>query len=168
MTVSCQVEPFSQALNNIVPLIDEHWREVGSFSDRFARHIHFEDYHKADRDGKLLTVTARDNGKLVGYFVGVFSLDLHRVTFGEGKRIAVLSALVYYLHPDYRGYGRSLIRTTEREAERVGVQIISIRVKPGMNGAGEFLTAMRYSITETTYSRVIGEASDAGKRSAVD
>lgn len=166
--ISCQAEPFSQALNNIVPLIDEHWREVGSFSDRFARNIHFEDYHKLDREGKLLTVTARDHGRLVGYFVGVFGLDLHRVTFAEHKRIGVVSALVYYIHPDYRGYGLMLIRTTEREAVKRGAQIIHIRAKPEMNGAGEFLSAIGYSVTETTFSRLIGEAAHAGKRPTVD
>jgi GNAT superfamily N-acetyltransferase len=168
-TIFCQVEPFSDALTDIVPLIDEHWREVGSFTDRFARRIHFEDYRQLDEHSRLLTVTARDQGRLVGYFVGALGLDLHRVTLTEPHcRVPVLSALVYYVSPAQRGHARSLIRTIEREATaRAGVRIVNIRIKPGMNGAGEFLAALGYTPVEVTFTKVLKESEHANARSTV-
>jgi GNAT superfamily N-acetyltransferase len=168
-SIYCQVEPFSDALTDIVPLIDEHWREVGSFTDRFARRIHFEDYRQLERQSRLLTVTARDQGCLVGYFVGALGLDLHRVTLEEPhRRVPMLSALVYYLQPSHRGHARSLIGAIEREAAaRAEVRIVNIRVKPGMNGAADFLAALGYTPVEVTFTKVLKESEHANARSTV-
>ncbi len=76
----------------------------------------------------------------------------------------MFSALVYYVRPENRGHARSLFRAMEREAERVAVQIVNIRVKPGLNSADAFLTLLGYSPVETTYTRLIGDAAHARER----
>lgn len=165
MTITYQVESFREALPDILPLIDPHWDEVGSFKDEFRRSIDYATYEKHERDGRLLTVTGREDGRLIGYFIGVLGLDLHRVSLTDPPvRAKVFSALVYYVRPESRGHARSLVKALEHEAERVAVQIVNIRVKPGLNRADAFLTALGYHPIETTYTRLIGDAANARER----
>lgn len=171
MTLAYAVETFADALNDIVLLIDPHWDEVGSFKEEFDRQIDFPAYRALEASGRLLTVTARvSNNELVGYFIGVLGNDLHRVTKTTPPRhVGTISALVYYMAPPNRGYGRSFIRAVEGFAAAKGVLISSIRAKPEMNAAGAFLSKIGYEVQEVVYTRLIGDAADAGRsRSGVD
>ncbi len=159
MTVICRVQRFAEALPEILPLIDPHWAEVGSFKDQFRQDINFLAYQQLDVDGRLLTVTARQNSQLIGYFIGGTGFDVHRVTLSEpSTRVKMLTALVYYVCPEKRGHAPTLIRAVEREAEALGVQVINVRVKPGLNAAEAFFDRMGYSTVEITKTRLIGEA----------
>lgn len=165
MTVTFQPEPFVAALPDILPLIDPHWEEVGSFRDEFDRFIDFAAYEKIENEGRLLTVTARDDAALIGYFIGVLGFDLHRVTKSDPpRRVKVCSALVYYIAPERRGHARSLIREVERQAAALGVQIVNIRVKPDLNAADAFLDLLGYRTVEVTKTRLIGDAAHARER----
>lgn len=162
MTVTCRVEPFPAAIRDIIPLINPHWAEVGSFKDEFDRHIDYEAYWKLDRERRLLTVTARQDDAMIGYFVGVTGTDLHRVTKSDPPaRVGVLSALVYYMLPAKRGYARMLMNAVEREAAALGIQVVNIRVKPGLNAADAFFDALGYGIAEITRTKLIGTAAHA-------
>ena len=168
MTITLQAEPFSAALPDIGPLIDAHWEEVGSFKDRFRRQIDIPAYVELERQSRLLTVTARSDGVLFGYFVGVTGRDLHRVTLTDPpRRVPVCSWLVYYIMPEKRGYAPLLARAAERAAATsLGTPlIINTRVKPGMNGADAFFAKLGYKDSEKTMTRIIGDAADAGSRS---
>lgn len=167
--ISCTEETFAAALPDIKDLVDEHWAEVGSFADKFRRDIDYLAYQKLEDDGRLLMVTMREVGVLLGYFIGATGLDLHRVSLTDPPhRVVMLSALVYYIAPHRRGYGRVLLRAYEHYARARGVQISNIRAKPGMNAADAFLSKMGYEVSEVNMTRLIGEAAHAGKRSAVD
>lgn len=166
MTLAYAVERFDDALPDIERLIEPHWQEVGSFKNEFARQINFHAYRGLEGEKRLLTMTgrAREDGALAAYYIGVLSNDLHRVTRTTPPRhVGVCTAVVYYVCPEYRGYGRSFIRAVEREAAARGCSISSIRVKPGMNRADEFLAAIGYSETERVMTRLIGDAADARK-----
>lgn len=165
MTITFQVESFAAALPAIIPLIDPHWDEVGSYKDEFRRDIDYDAYVRLEREGRLLTVTGREDGALVGYFIGALGLDMHRVSLADPPvRAKVFSALVYYIRPESRGHARTLIRAMEREAERVAVQIVNIRVKPGLNAADAFLDLLGYRTVEVTKTRLIGDAAHARER----
>jgi hypothetical protein len=165
MTVTFQVESFTSALPDIMPLIDPHWEEVGSYKDEFRRDINYAAYAELEKAGKLLTVTAREDGRFIGYFIGVLGFDLHRVSLSDPPvRAKVYTALVYYVRPESRGHARSLTRAMEREAEKVAVQIVNIRVKPELNAADAFFTMMGYNVTEVTRTRLIGDAAHARER----
>lgn len=164
MTLTYAVERFDDALPDIERLIPEHWEEVGSFRDVFARQIDFRVYRAMDAAGRLLTVTARDRETkaLAGYYIGILGNDDHRVTrTNPPSHVGVATAKVYYVRPEYRGYARGFIRFIEREAAARGCSISSIRVKPGMNHADEFLDKIGYETTEVVKTRLIGDAADA-------
>lgn len=163
MPVTCQPESFLKAMPDIIGLIDPHWDEVGSFKAEFDRQIDFNAYVKLHAEGRLLTVTAReDDGRLVGYYVGAVGLDLHRVTKSDPpRRVGVLSALVYYILPEKRGHARALIGAVERAASASGIQIVNVRVKPGANDAGAFFDLLNYRVIEVTRTKLIGTAAHA-------
>ena len=168
MTVTCQVEKFADVVHEIAQLVDPHWQEVGSYRENFDRSIDYGAYHKLEREGRLLTITARDDGELVGYIVGVLGIDLHRVTKDDPpRRVGVFSHLVYYMIPEKRGYARSLIRAAEEAAEVRGVQIVNTRIKPGANRADAFFAKIGYTTVEVTMTRLIGDAANARSRAKV-
>lgn len=168
MTVSCQVEPFPDVVVEIAQLVEPHWEEVGSLKDVFQRSIDYAAYHKMHQAERLMTVTARDDGRMVGYVVGVLGNDLHRVTHEDPPhRVITMSMLVYYILPTHRGHARALIRTTEAFAWARGVQIMNTRVKPGLNAADAFFAKMGYEPIEVCMTRLIGAAAHARDRSRV-
>lgn len=157
MTVTCQCELFSDALVDITPLIDDHWEEVGSFRDEFMRHIDFTAYLNLEKAGRLLTVTAREDGRLVGYVVGALTFDLHRVTTEYPyRRVGAFSALVNFMVPGKRGYARLLTRAVEEAvAAHYGhPATVSYRTKR-VNAAGRFFEAVGYQEMETTYTKIV-------------
>ena len=163
MTLAYAVETFRAALPEGEKFIAPQWEEVGSFRDQFDRQVDFQTYFKLEAEGRLLSVTARTgDGTMVGYFVGSVARDLHRITrTNPPERVGVCAALIYWMDPAYRGYGRSFIRACERFAVDRGCSIMNIRVKDGRNGAREFLAALKYVAEETAMVRVIGPAADA-------
>lgn len=156
-----QPERFAAARPDIEALVDEHWAEVGSYKDEFDRVINYTQYHELERQGRLLTVTARREGALIGYMIGALGQDLHRVDKETAKRVLVCSILVYYMVPAYRGYARSLLGATERAAAQGGAQVITQRTKPGKNRADEFFAKSGYDVTEIVHSKLIGSAARA-------
>jgi hypothetical protein len=151
------IERFVDIEKEIDRLVPEHWAEVGSLADRFRRVVNWPAYEKLEAEDRLLTLTARDGTRLVGYVVGVIGLDLHRVTNDSPSlRVAAFSALVNYLQPPYRGYARSMTLAVEREvlARTKRVTTISYRTKKA-NRAGAFFTAMGYSEMETTHTKIV-------------
>jgi GNAT superfamily N-acetyltransferase len=166
MTLAYAVERFDDALPDIEKLIPEHWAEVGSFKDEFARQIDYWEYRRIEDAGKLLVVTGRvrETHELAAYYVGILGNDAHRVTRSNPPmHVGVASARVYYVRPEYRGHARGFIRAIEREAAARGCSISSIRVKPGMNRADEFLGKIGYVASEVTMTRLIGDAANAGR-----
>jgi hypothetical protein len=168
MTITYQVERFADAVADISRHVDAHWEEVGSFKEQFQRQIDYGPYHKLEREGRLLTVTMRENGALIGYVVGVLGQDFHRVTLDDPpRRVAAFSALVNYIIPSRRGYARPMTLAVEREVlRRTGlVTTISYRTKR-VNGAAEFLRATGYEEMETTHTKVVSPP-DAARSSEV-
>lgn len=154
MTITCQPEPFPHIVDDIKALIDPHWDEVGSFKEEFDRDIDWPSYMKHYHDRRLMCVTARKDGRMFGYFVGVYGHDVHRTHKGTHTRVKALSALVYYVTPEMRGHAPWLMRRVEREAKAAGCAMVNVRAKP-LNNAGRFLEAIGYEPVETTYTKLV-------------
>src|ERR1700686_1930902 len=53
----------------LLPLFEEHWRELALYKDRRCLSPKLAGYCDAEKLGKLITLTARQNGELVGYLI---------------------------------------------------------------------------------------------------
>jgi GNAT superfamily N-acetyltransferase len=113
--ITAQVEPFMANLEQLKPLLVEHWRELALDQDKVPLEPCWEIYAAREAEGGVLYVTVRDRGRLVGYFVGFVGPGLHYRT------CLTLQMDVFWLHPEFRD-GDSL---TQVEAEMVAEILFS-------------------------------------------
>jgi len=62
-------ELFSDIYFELLPLFEEHWRELSLYKDRRCLSPNLAGYCAAEKQGTLITLTARQNGELVGYLI---------------------------------------------------------------------------------------------------
>lgn len=123
--ITFQEESFSRARKDFEPLLDLHWNEIARHQDEIKLNVNYEGY-KALEDAKLLhCVTARDDGKLVGYVISMLSLSLHY----KDHLFAVNDVL--FIHPDYRKGGTfvRMLKFTERKLQQANVKNFYIHMK---------------------------------------
>lgn len=94
--ITCQVEPLTPRLEELKPLLLDHWRELALDQDRVPLDPDWDVYLRKDADGGVMFVTARAGGQLVGYFVGFVGPGLHYRT------CLTLQIDIFWLHPDFR------------------------------------------------------------------
>lgn len=126
--VQIQSESYSDELiAEMEPMLRAHWQEIATFKDKIPLDPDFPMYAKLDAMGKLLCLTARMDGRLVGYCVTFLTRS--------GHYKSTLSGLndVIYVDPDYRSgtLGLRLIREAETRMENLGVVKPIWHVKPG-------------------------------------
>ena len=69
MAIKYQQEFLHSVVEDIKPLLEEHWEEVALNKDKIKINPDWEAYFSLESQGKLDIFTARDEGVLVGYFV---------------------------------------------------------------------------------------------------
>lgn len=67
--MSIAVERFADVIEEIKPLLEEHWKEIATFKEDIPLDPDYDGYRKADEAGSMVIVTARHDGELVGYSI---------------------------------------------------------------------------------------------------
>lgn len=109
----------------------------------------WDQYKAIEGAGLLLVITARDDGKLAGYFVVIISPNITCA----GEKMAFGATL--YLKKEYRSgtfAGLKLIRMAEQKAQEYNCATIMIS-SPAIQPIDKFLKRKGYSETETLFSR---------------
>ena len=75
-----QQEFLSQVELDIQYLIELHWSEIALNQDNIKLNPDWSEYHSLEEHGKLKIFTARDNDRLVGYFVVIVGNNIHTKT----------------------------------------------------------------------------------------
>lgn len=119
-----QAESVEQWASDSADLIVAHWRELGMDLDLEIKPDIAK--MKALQDlGVFKVITARDEGKLAGYLLAVFSTHLH---YSTSPPMFIVDA--YYISPEYRtGTGAKLIRFAESFAKNLGAIKIYLSCK---------------------------------------
>lgn len=127
--VTIQEEDWFAFAPDGLPLIWEHYREVGSYEHEvFDPNIPLIEVMA--QTGLLQIVTARAGGKLVGYLVFTLSPSLKSRTEMNGAQGS------FYVRPAWRGWtGLALHRESIRLLKEKGVKRLSLR--SGVRGVGE-------------------------------
>lgn len=117
--ITAQVEGFMAARTEMEPLLPLHWEELALYRDKMPLDVDWGRYAAWEEGGSLLFVTLRDDGRLVGYFVGVVGTSPHY----QGTLMCKMD--VVYLVPEHRGAGSGnlLMETIKRELLRRGVKL---------------------------------------------
>ena len=150
--ITAQVEPFHPFVDEVQPMLPEHYQELALNKDKVPLDPMYDVYDRLDAEGKTLVVTLREDGRLVGYFVGFVAPKLHY------KTCLALTMDIFWTHPDIRGglAGVRLFRAVEKEAKRRGVQTLYYGSKLHKD-SGRLFEFLKMTPIEMYYSKWIGD-----------
>ena len=151
--VDYQWEAFSDVIQEALPLLRQHWTEIGLDHDKCPLEPNWEALMAYERAGQIALYTARHEGDLVGYNCFIVHGRLHYQS--------TLFALndVIWLHPFHReGWtGVKLVLGAEREFRRRGVKFVEYGPKLHFPKFGKLLEKLGYSPFEVRYRKFIGD-----------
>lgn len=151
--ITIQREIFMQTLGELKPILDLHYEELALNKDKVPLDPCYELYDFQESAGKLLFVTVRDDGELVGYFIGFVQPGLHYRT--------CLTCImdIFFIEPGARGaamLGLKLFRAVEVHLKEMGVQRWVMGSKKHRDASALFERIGAEPI-ETMFSKWIGE-----------
>lgn len=99
-------------------LFQKEWEEIALDKDHIPLAVDIERYSQMQELGTLHILGARDEGRLVGYYIAFLFPHPHYKTAG-----VMAMTDVYYLLPEYRrgGFGVALLVEAERSLRAKGV-----------------------------------------------
>jgi len=72
--ITYQKETYNQVIDEIKPLLQEHWEELAAFPD-VPLDPNYDFYQVASNRGMIRIYTARNDGELIGYAIYVINLS---------------------------------------------------------------------------------------------
>ena len=146
------VESFGKCLEEMKPILQKHYEEVAMYQDKIPLDPDYEKYFALEEMGILHTVTVRDGGKLIGYFLSMVTPNLHYST----TTYAVNDVL--YLDEDYRelGVGQKMFAFAEEKLRENGANVITIHMKRALP-FDSLCVGMGYDYAERLYTKYIGD-----------
>ncbi len=156
MTLTAQIEPYGNALVDLLPLYPDHWQEVALDTERPTAALapRFDLYAARDAAGEIVLATLREVGHCRGYFLCFVAPGLHY------RNCLTAQMDIFYVHPRVRGRhgGMLLIQAMRRELERRGVQRWFAAEKIGKSsGLGRMFELAGFRPVETYYSLWLGD-----------
>ena len=141
-------EFLAQVKNEIQELLVMHYDEIALDKDVIKLNPDWKIYQEAEDKGALKGFTARENGKLVGYFVLIVSRNMHY------KDHLFAYNDIIFIHPEHRkGFAAmKLIKFAEKCLKEDGVSIMTINSKCHKPFDG-LLDRMMYKHIENVYRK---------------
>ena len=152
--VTVQTESWIAIDREIEEVAGHHWEELALDKLHFQRDLDHEQYLQLDILGRMHVVTARDDGKLVGYVICfVMPHHLHYKSSGQ-----VALADMYFILREYRkgGLGVRMFREMERGLKARGVIRAHMSCKVHEDHTKLF-EGMGWSRTDYTFSKLLVE-----------
>ena len=152
MAIKYQQEFLHSVVEDIKPLLEEHWEEVALNKDKIKINPDWEAYFSLESQGKLDIFTARDEGVLVGYFVVfVYAHILYKDHFFAKNDLI-------YLSPSHRkGFtGIRLIKFAEKCLKEDGVSVLVVNTK-NHRPFHKVMQFLGFIPEDVEYSKYIGD-----------
>lgn len=143
------VEPFKAAYAEARPLMVRHWNEIAKNKHLMRLNPDLKRYEMIG--DKLLLVTARANGALVGYFLWII------VTHSHYQHVLVAEEDLHYLLPEFRRgmTGYLLLKAACRAAIERGAELLTMREKIGHEHPA-LLKRLKFKPTDIVYTYAAG------------
>ena len=144
-----QVEELKDVFNEMKPYFKAHYDELATFKDKIPKvDVDGLFYARLESAGCLHVVTARDEARLVGYYVGAVLPQPHY------KNIICASADLYYLAPEYRKAqnGVMFLLFIQDSLKERGVQWVIMGTKMNKD-LGELYRALGYEKTDEVWRK---------------
>lgn len=132
-------------------LFPMNYEELALNKEDVSLDVNAESFAEIDAKGILNIVTARSEGKVVGYHISALLPHMH-------YRSAGLMAYtdVYFVHPDYRkgGCGAKLLMEVERTLKIRGVPKFYMSTKVHADNS-KLLEALGYTFSDRIFTKVL-------------
>lgn len=150
--ITFQEEYLADCLEEMKPLFDTHWDEIALHKDKIKLNPDYDKYLLLDSMGMLHVMTARDDDKIIGYFVSFIQPHMHY----QDHTFAINDIL--YIHPDYRkgSMGYKLFKNAEASLKEIGVHVLMIHAKV-QHDFKPLMDKLGFDRIEYNYSKYIGE-----------
>ena len=149
--ISYQEETFDQVIDEIKPLLEDHWEEIALNKEVIKLNPNYEMYEKLCNAGVMRIVTARDDGKLIGYCICIIAYNLHY------KDSLTATNDIFFISKDYRkgSTGVKLFIKNEEILKSYGVQRLIMNTKVHQD-VGAIFERLGYKQTERVFGKLIG------------
>jgi GNAT superfamily N-acetyltransferase len=155
--VDFQEERFSDLRIEGARLFELHWQEAGHRMDEPVD-MDWSSYRAMEDAQRLLTVTARTAGKLIGYAVYIIWRHPHH------RGICTAQNDAWFIDPAYRRgpIGRRLVERAEALMAQRGVSEIMASIRPinrmarGERSLTPLMHSMGYRLISLGFSKVLG------------
>lgn len=132
----------------LAPMLQDHMDEINKVYHVDKIDPSWRVYQNLFNLGRLVCVTARldyNESEIVGYTTTIITKHLHyNILVGHND--------IIYLKPDFRGYGRDLIKATMAALKARNIEYFSLAIKPHIDFS-PMLERMGYDLFETHYIR---------------
>lgn len=147
-----QREPWATLFRDGQELFKIHFDELALHKDAMPMGLDNDFYADLEKRNFLLVVTARRDGQLIGYYVGI--VIGHHPHNKEGGKVSTTD--MFYLSPEHRrgGAGAKLLRFVEQELRAEGVKKATISTKLHFE-SGELLDALGWEKTDVVRQKVL-------------
>lgn len=134
----------------IEPLLEAHWREIALDHSAAPLDPDWDEYTRLDTLGQLHLLAVRNDGTLVGYYIGIVKPHLHY------KSTLMAFNDVIYIKPEFRQgmVGVRIFKEIEKSLKERGVKKMFMNTKKHHN-FGSILERLGYSESDILYTKVI-------------
>lgn len=150
--ITYQKDTVEDVFRDIGETFVKHHEEVESFSKEVPLDIDRGQFEVLEAAGVLHTVSVRDDGNLIGYYVSMLTPHPHH----KGSLFAVNDIL--YIAPEYRssGVAAGMISFAEEDLRGIGVTVMSFSMKTAhpFKSLADYLG---FEETDIVYSKYLGE-----------
>ena len=151
MNISIQKESYDSVRAEIEPLIEKHWELVALNKGEIKLDPNWNEYQRLDKAGILQVFTAREGGRLVGYYVLTVSKSIH-----YQEHFFAVNDVLFVLPESRAGLtGYKLIKFVEEYCKECGVSLLMINTKVHIP-FDSLMTRMGYDLIERVYSKFLG------------
>lgn len=146
--IEIQLECLANVKEEIKPLLEEHWELVALNKGKIKLNPNWKEYARLDAAGVLRIFTARDEGRLVGYFVLFISQSVH-----YQDHLFATNDVIFVL-PDKRAgaTGYKLVKHAEDYCRDSGVSLMTINTKVHLP-FDSLMVGMGFDLIERIYAK---------------
>lgn len=150
--LTTQVENWSVLEREAQEIFKVHYDELALHKEAMPLGLESTFYLDVERRGLLLVVTARRDGKLVGYYVAII-INYHPHNRAGGK---VSTCDMFFLLPEHRrgGAGAKLLMRAESELKKRGVVKASMSTKVHFENS-ELFDALGWEKTDVVRQKLL-------------
>ncbi|WP_242176575.1 GNAT family N-acetyltransferase [Pseudomonas sp. MONT-RG-20F-20-E-7-02] len=150
--ITVMAETLAERLEELKPMFPLHFAELALNQDKVPLDPQYEIYLERERRGEVMFHVVREEGQIIGYFVGFVAPGLHYQT------CLTLILDIFWIHPGHRGNaaGYKLFKSVEADAKARGVQRMFVGSKVHLDASWLF-ERLGYEKVETYYSTWLGD-----------